>query len=392
MKVMFINSVVDYGSTGKLVRDLSDGLIKKGHEVSIVYGRHQAENTKNTLKVGSKFGVLRHVFMSKIFGRHALHSNKATDEVIKQIESFKPEVIHLHNLHGYYINFYRLMNYLKNKKDIKIIWTLHDFWSVSGSTAYFHFDGCSTWDEGCVEVNNPHTYPASYFIKRQKKNFLLKKKTMDGFSNLQIVCVSEWQKREIEKTFLNQYPIKTIYNGINTDVFKPEKTEIKNKKTLLGVANIWEQRKGLDDFIHLSQLIGTNYIIKLVGLSKKQIENLPDNIVGLEKTASVEDLVSLYNEADIYINFSVEETMGLTTVEALACGTPVITYDETAVPEMVGEQTGIVVKNCDLEAVLSAIDEISNNRNEYSRCREYVLEKFKKEDMIASYISLYLET
>ncbi|MDE8241021.1 glycosyltransferase, partial [Erysipelothrix rhusiopathiae] len=255
MKVLFVNSVCDYGSTGKIVRDLANGLKKEGHEVLICYGRHQAKEDTDTFYIGDKLTTYSHVFMTRVFNRHGLHSNRATQKLIEKIETFNPDVIHLHNLHGYYLNVEMLFEALKTFKG-KIYWTFHDCWPISGSSAYFDYHGCKTWDEGCVECNSTRDYPEALVFKRQKKNFLWKKKAFSGLDNLTLVTPSYWLKELLAKSFLAQYPCEVIHNGINTNLFKPtydaELTKkYENKLVLLGVASIWEQRKGLNDFIKL---------------------------------------------------------------------------------------------------------------------------------------------
>ncbi|MCG4457217.1 glycosyltransferase [Erysipelothrix rhusiopathiae] len=364
MKVLFVNSVCDYGSTGKIVRDLANGLKKEGHEVLICYGRHQAKEDTDTFYIGDKLTTYSHVFMTRVFNRNGLHSNRATQKLIEKIETFNPDVIHLHNLHGYYLNVEMLFEALKTFKG-KIYWTFHDCWPISGSSAYFDYHGCKTWDEGCVECNSTRDYPEALVFKRQKKNFLWKKKAFSGLDNLTLVTPSYWLKELLAKSFLAQYPCEVIHNGINTNLFKPtydaELTKkYENKLVLLGVASIWEQRKGLNDFIKLSTMISDNYKIVLIGLTEEQKKSLPTAIDGVLRTDSAEQLAAYYTLSHRFINPTYEDNYPTTNIEALCCHTPVIAYDTGGNKEVSIKPFMTIVPQGDLEAI---VHELNSNKN-----------------------------
>lgn len=364
MKVLFVNSVCDYGSTGKIVRDLANGLKKEGHEVLICYGRHQAKEDTDTFYIGDKLTTYSHVFMTRVFNRHGLHSNRATQKLIEKIETFNPDVIHLHNLHGYYLNVEMLFEALKTFKG-KIYWTFHDCWPISGSSAYFDYHGCKTWDEGCVECNSTRDYPEALVFKRQKKNFLWKKKAFSGLDNLTLVTPSYWLKELLAKSFLAQYPCEVIHNGINTNLFKPtydaELTKkYENKLVLLGVASIWEQRKGLNDFIKLSTMISDNYKIVLIGLTEEQKKSLPTAIDGVLRTDSAEQLAAYYTLSHRFINPTYEDNYPTTNIEALCCHTPVIAYDTGGNKEVSIKPFMTIVPQGDFEAI---VHELNSNKN-----------------------------
>lgn len=364
MKVLFVNSVCNYGSTGKIVRDLANGLKKEGHEVLICYGRHQAKEDTDTFYIGDKLTTYSHVFMTRVFNRHGLHSNRATQKLIEKIETFNPDVIHLHNLHGYYLNVEMLFEALKTFKG-KIYWTFHDCWPISGSSAYFDYHGCKTWDEGCVECNSTRDYPEALVFKRQKKNFLWKKKAFSGLDNLTLVTPSYWLKELLAKSFLAQYPCEVIHNGINTNLFKPtydaELTKkYENKLVLLGVASIWEQRKGLNDFIKLSTMISDNYKIVLIGLTEEQKKSLPTAIDGVLRTDSAEQLAAYYTLSHRFINPTYEDNYPTTNIEALCCHTPVIAYDTGGNKEVSIKPFMTIVPQGDLEAI---VHELNSNKN-----------------------------
>ncbi|AZK44326.1 glycosyltransferase [Erysipelothrix piscisicarius] len=360
MKVLFINSVCDYGSTGKIVRDLANGLKKEGHEVLISYGRHDAKDKTDTFYIGDKRSTYNHVLMTRLFNRHGLHSNRATQKLIQKIESYQPDVIHLHNLHGYYLNVEMLFESLKSYKG-KIYWTFHDCWPISGSSAYFDFHGCKMWDEGCVECNSTRDYPEALLFKRQKKNFLWKKNAFSGLDNLTLITPSYWLKNLLSKSFLSQYPCEVIHNGINTDLFKPTydqelSQKYEGKRVLLGVASIWEQRKGLNDFIKLSTMISEDYKIVLIGLTEEQKKALPASIDGVLRTDSAEQLAAYYTLSYRFINPTYEDNYPTTNIEALCCQTPVIAYDTGGNKEVADHPFMTIVKQGDLDAIVETLE------------------------------------
>ena len=388
MRVLFVNGVVDYGSTGKIVRDLADGLKDQGHDVSMVFGRHQAQVLQNTVDVSSKLGFYHHYFGSRILGKHGQYSKRATKQTIQEIERFKPDVIHLHNLHGYYLHVPNLLKYLA-KAGIPVIWTLHDCWMISGSAAYFDYYGCDVWDKGCQKCHNTKEYPINQFGLHQTQNLKWKQELVSQLSQLEVITVSNWLNELISSTFFQKHQIHTIYNGINENVFTPSPKSQSTKIKLLGVANEWEKRKGLDDFIALNEKLDDRYEITLIGLSEAQVAALPSDMVGITRTKDQKELAQYYSDADIYLNLSVEETMGLTTIESLACGTPVITYNKTAVPELVNESVGLVVEAHDLNALQEAITKVYESDAYITETLVDYAHRFTNDIMISNYLKIY---
>ena len=388
MKVMFINSVVDYGSTGKIVRDLANNLKENNHEVLIAYGRHTAIDSTYTFDISSKLGFFYHWLMTKLFDRHGLHSKFATKKLINKIKEFKPDVIHLHNLHGYYLNYPMLLSYLKEEKKIKVVWTLHDLWMVAGSVAHYSYYGCKLYDEGCVLANNPRVYPKSILFLREKKNFYLKKKLMENFENLNIVTVSKWQKKEVEKSYLKNYKINQIYNGLDFTLFQNLKVK-KEENLLLGSSTYWNSEKGLDDFIKLAKILPKKYKIALIGLDENKVKNLPKNIEAIPVITDYKKLIKIYAKASIFLNLSVQETMGMTTVEALAAKTPVIVYDQTAVPEIINQNVGIVTKANDIEQLKKQIIKLSEKNIKSDTLYDFAYSNYNKQKMFNEYNKLY---
>ena len=361
MKVLMINSVCGIRSTGRICTDLATALTEEGHEVKIAYGREYVPKQfqQYAVKIGTKSDIRFHAIRSRLFDESGFGSRRATLNFIKWMKEFNPDIIHLHNLHGYYINVELLFDYLRICGK-KIIWTLHDCWAFTGHCAYFSYVGCEKWKSGCGGCPQLKEYPSSLGVDNSDKNFQRKKKAFLGVKDMTLITPSKWLASLVKESFLGQYPIKVSYNTIDHNIFKPtpgnfrEKYGIKNKKVVLGVASVWEPRKGLDDFLQLSSMLSDDYAIVLIGLSKKQCENLPKNVIGIERTNNQEELAMIYTTADVFVNPSKEETFGMTTVEALACGATPIVYKGTACEEIVDMYGGIAV-NMDINSLYKAI-------------------------------------
>jgi len=388
------------GSTGTTAEAIGKIVIAQGWKSYIAYGRFKRPSESKTIKIGNTLSIFIHGLQTRFFDRHGMGSKCATKKLVQQIKEIKPDIIHLHHLHGYYINIEVLFEFLA-KAEIPVIWTFHDCWSITGHCSHFDFVSCEKWKTECNHCPQIKEYPASLFADRSRKNFYLKKKLFNSVENLTVVPVSNWLNKVIEKSFMGKLPRKVIYNGINIDLFSPlsqkntvrERFNIRQKFMILGLATTWSSRKGLQDFIELSKHIDANKIIVLVGLNSSQIKTLPQNIIGLQRTESQQELRDLYIASDVFMNLSVEETFGLTTAEALACGTPAIVYNATASPELVDENTGIVVEKQNIQSLLSAIEEIkSNGKSFYSNaCRSRAIKLFDKDVRFNEYFDLYNE-
>ena len=397
LSLLQINSVVNCGSTGRITEEIGQTAIAANWKSYIAYGRNDRTSKSELIKIGSDWDIKMHGIQTRLFDRHGLASKKATKRLVQKIENIKPDIIHLHNIHGYYLNIEILFCFLK-QANIPVVWTLHDCWPITGHCSHFSFIGCEKWKTQCYNCPQKKSYPASYLLDRSKKNYHLKKELFTSLPNLTLVPVSNWLSDLLKESFLKDFPVKVIHNGINTDVFKPshdsffrKKYQLGNKTILLGVANVWSQRKGLNDFIELSKRLNSDYQIILVGLTKKQIKILPHNIMGIVRTESIKDLVHFYSNADIVLNISYEETFGMTTIEGFACGTPGIVYNSTASPELIDNSTGIVVEKGDINGLIEAIHQIKNKgKKAYTEaCINRANDLFNKKDCFMEYINLY---
>lgn len=393
MKVYQINVVCGSGSTGKIVADLAHTIKEHGGESRIAYGRGTAPEGINTIKISNRLDLYIHAMFTRITDRHGLYSKGATRRLIKDIGEYEPDIIHLHNIHGYYVNYELLFKFLK-KYNKPVVWTLHDCWTFTGHCAHFDYVGCNRWKRGCYECPQKNRYPKSNLIDASKSNFLKKKKLFTLLNNITVVTVSEWLKNVVEEGLLNRYPIVKISNGIDLNVFMPTESDIKqryhliNKKIILGVASTWDEYKGIQTFFELAKMLPKEYQVVMIGLNDKQLEEKPDQVLGISRTANQQELAQWYTAAEVYVNTSVEETMGLTTVESMACGTPVIVMNTTASPELVNENCGKIVEPNDLEMLKGSIEAIEKNDKVSEYCINYA-KQYEKNKQYKKYIALY---
>lgn len=395
MKVLQINTFCGSGgSTGRIVVNLYNILKEHGHECVVAYGRKFAPDSVRTVRVGTNVDIYRHALFTRITDRVGFYSAQATRKFVKKIEQYSPDVIHLHNIHGYYINIEVLFEYLA-RANKPVVWTLHDCWAFTGHCPYFDYIGCDRWKTGCYKCPQKKEYPKSGVFDNSRRNYEQKKKLFTSVKDMTIVTPSVWLAELVKQSFLGKYQVRVINNGIDLDIFRSaesnfkERYKITNKCVILGVASVWDRRKGLDAFIELSKMLEDSYKVVLVGLSDKQMCKLPENILGFTRTESVRELTEIYTMADVFVNPSVEETQGLTTVEALACGTPVIVYNATALPESVDSSCGVIVEKGNVNAMKAAVEEIRNgNMFDKSDCINRA-KLYDKQDRFGEYVQIY---
>ena len=394
MKVLQINSVCGYGSTGKISYDLCKVLESNGHECVVAYGRGNAPKDIKSIKIGTNKDVKVHGVASRITDKHGLYSKNATKRFIKQIQKYDPDIIHLHNIHGYYINVELLFDYLY-KADKKVIWTLHDCWAFTGHCSYFDYVGCDRWKEECHNCPQKYRYHKSLFFDNSRRNYQMKKQLFTSVKNMTIVTPSNWLANLVKQSFLSKYPVKVIYNGINLDVFKPtpsdfrKKYNLENKFIVLGVASVWEERKGLNDFIQLSKVLSERYRVVLVGLSKKQKDSLPENVVGITRTSNATELAQIYTAANVFVNTTYEDNFPTTNIEALACGIPIITYDTGGSVESANDSCGIIVEKGNIQMLAKKVMDFDSNYFISKNCIERA-KLFDKECRFLEYLYLYV--
>lgn len=394
MKVLQINSVCGIGSTGKLAVSISDFLNEKQVENYIAYG-YLPSDRNNTYRFGNSPDHHLHSFLSRQFCMQGYGSGLATLQLIRYIKRIKPDIVHLHNIHGHYLNFRILFHFLSKSK-LNVVWTLHDCWSYTGKCAHYSDIGCSKWQIKCEDCPQLSTYPDSR-RDRSRQNYLDKKAAFTTVDKLYLVTVSQWLRDEVKKSFFKDKKIQCIYNGIDTDLYRPVESDIRKryqlegKYVILGVSGVWNHGKGLADFFKLSELIDGDSRIVLVGITDEQKKSLPDKILGIHRTESQEELIRLYSMADVLVSCSTEETFGLVVAEAMACGTPAIVYDATACPEVVGNDSRFIVKPHNIRQLKEKIDDMRTEDEETIRqeIRMRIVESFSYRSMVAQYYDLY---
>ena len=398
-----INATVNTGSTGRIAEEIGQRAIAAGYASYIAYGRTARESQSKIIKIGSLWDIRLHGIMSLLFDAHGFASKRATKKLVRQIDSINPDIILLHNLHGYYLNIEVLLDYLK-KKSIPIFWTLHDCWPFTGHCSHFMRYDCDRYKTHCHDCPNRKGYPRSLFIDRSRHNYEIKKHLIQNLPNLTFIPVCNWMNKVVADSFMHGSKTKEIYNGTDVSIFKPAKIEvcnrikvryhIPNKKIILGVASTWKKRLAYYDFCWLNEQLAHEYIIVLVGMSEEQIEQLPEGIMGICRTENVQDLAALYSLADVFVNPTYVDNFPTTNIEALACGTPVITYNTGGSPEAIDDKTGIVVPKGDKDALKNAIVEVVTNKEKYTSevCRHRAVDHFDKDDRFGDYIELFNKT
>lgn len=404
MKVLQINSCLNK-STGRIAQQIGDKAIEDGFNSFIAYPARAGicDSKSHLIEIGSSVDAKVHAVITRVFDRHGLASAVSTKNFVKRILDINPDIIHLHNIHGYYINYPILFKYLSTT-DIPIVWTFHDCWPMTGHCVHYTDVKCSKWKgEGCSNCPKKKSYPASLLSDRSSQNFKDKKKYFTSLKNLTIVPVSYWLGSVVEQSFFKGTPIKVIQNGIDLKTFYPRTNQVeiirekygwKDKFVILGVATGWSEEVGYSTFMKLRSSLGPEFAIAMVGLTEKQKKSLPGGITGILHTDRIDELAEIYTAADVLFNGSFQETFGLVTAEAIACGTPAVVYDSTACPEIVTERTGRIVPLDDDDKVISAILSIYGltpyERKEMSAaCVEYATQNFDKEKRYEEYVELY---
>ena len=397
MRIAELNMCVN-GSTGKIMLQIADKARAYGHEVR-TYSTHQYHKKYKKLPIppqGHKYygtyvenGI--HFVLARQTGRNGCFGRFMTWRLIRELKEYKPDILHLHNLHGFCINLPLLFKYIR-QENIRVIWTLHDCWSFTGHCPHFESIGCDKWKTGCYECSKYREYPKS-IVDNSSKMYRLKKRWFTGLNNMTLVTPSKWLKNLVKESFMKEYPVKVIPNGIDLSVFQPANGEEKRdylcegKYMLLGVASSWGEAKGLDVFIELSKRLSNEYQIVLVGTNDEIESVLPETIVSIQRTESQKELARLYSAADVFIDPTREDNYPTVNMEALACGTPVITFDTGGSPEIIDETCGVVVPKNDVDKLIEEIERVICKK---VFSTEQCLKKAKAFDMNQT-LKLYME-
>lgn len=395
-KILMVSGAINYGAPGRIVEQI--GLLAKecGYDVLVAHSsRNENPSQLAHFNVTSKANEICHALGSMFLDLHGLMSSSQTKYLVEKIKEFNPDIIHLHNIHGYFLNFKILFEFL-SQIDTPIVWTLHDCWAFTGRCTYFEGVKCNKWKSACYDCNVETGYTVSKYVDRSSKLFDIKKYLFSKVKNLTIVPVSNWLANYVKESFLSNKRLEIIHNGINLSNFQPrinhelrQKLKLSDQFVVLGVASPWNYRKGLTDFVKLSSLLDSSYVIILIGLTNKQIKSLPKNIIGISRTESQVQLAEYYTLADVFCNFTYSDNFPTVNLEALACGTPVITYRTGGSPEAVDNKTGIVVEQGDLDGVVDSLKKMRKYPLSSNGCRERAEKLYDKDSCFYKYIELY---
>lgn len=364
MRALLINAVCGIRSTGRICTDLAQDLECQGYEVRIAYGRGivPEQYKKYAIKIGDPISVFWHRLMSKGVDQRGFWSVNATKKFIKWADVYDPDLLWLHNLHDSYINIYLLFEWIKSRPKMTVKWTHHDCWAFTGSCFHFAYSKCNQWQEECRKCPKKKLVSNPPLFRTPKRNFEKKKTCFLGVENMELLSPSNWLAAQLKESFLNKYQISVLPNKIDTTVFRPlgsalrYRMGLEGKYIILGVASIWNRKKGLNDFVKLSKMLHDNEQLLLVGLSKKQIQRMPKNVIAIGRTNDCQYLAQLYSLANVFLNLTYEDTYPTVNLEAEACGTPCITYKSGGSPESVPVEN--VVEVGDLDSVLARVREL----------------------------------
>lgn len=395
MTVFEINSV-PYGSTGRIMFQLAQAVQEQGGTAytSASFTKPRGERFPSTYhRIGGPAGKTAHILLAKLTGRHGCYSHWATYGLIQKIRQVQPDVIHLHNIHGWYLNWRMLFGFLK-QAGIPVVWTLHDCWAFTGHCPHFIAEDCVQWKTGCTVCPRYRQYPGCFFDDAEKQ-YALKKQCFTGIPDLTIVTPSRWLAELAGQSFLKEYPTAVIPNGIDLTLFQPVQSDfrarcgLEKKVVLLGVAFDWGVRKGLEEFIRLASELPDEYAIVLVGVSPELRKQLPERILAIACTQSQRELAEIYSAADLFVNPTLEDNFPTVNLEALACGTPVLTYRTGGSPESLSPETGSVVPYGDYPTLKQAILEMKKGKAEkQAACRKQA-ERFSRQEFCKRYLALY---
>lgn len=394
MIIYHINICPDL-STGNVMMGIADQIRQNGEECYTASPPKNQKYYENHYVIGSKLSRKLHIIIGRLLGNQGVLSIFPTVSLINDIKRKKPDIIHLHNIHSYYLNYRMFFGFLK-KSNVKVVWTFHDCWPMTGHCTHFQITKCEKWKNGCYKCPNHKQYPKSVF-DNTKKMWKMKKRWFTSLSYLTIVTPSKWLAGIVEKSFFSQNDIRVINNGISLSVFKPTENKFRSlyklekKFIVLGVASDWSYNKGLDVFIELAQRLDEKFAIVMVGLRADQLGELPENIIAIEKTSNQSELADIYSSADLFINPTREDNYPTVNMEAIACGTPVLTFDTGGSKEIINESTGKVTEQNNVESMIKEILDIqADYRFTKEACVNHAA-NFEKSDRYLDYYKLYTD-
>lgn len=383
MRVLFINTVYGRGSTGRIISDIGQMLEDNGHEFKVAYGRGSHSTDSHCYRIGNDLDMYLHAGLSRITDKAGFYSKRATRKLVEFIRKYEPDVINLHNLHGYYVNLEILFNYLAEEFKGQVVWTLHDCWAFTGHCVHYTYAKCEKWKTGCDNCSEKKRYPKSLFRDNSAENYKKKKELISRLRNLVIVTPSKWLAEQVKLSFIQPKSIVVINNGIDLGVFQNK--GLKREHIILNVTDGLDDRKGFGDLIKLHQLLPWEYKIVIVGVTLPAGFKQIDGMEFVKRTDSVAELVDFYNKSEFLVNPTYEDTFPTVNMEAIACGLPVITYASGGSPESVPPGSGFVVPPGEIELIAKII---KNTQQGFAKCSEQAL-RFDKYIKYQEYIDLF---
>lgn len=388
MRIYYLNTTLGYNATGNLVRMLAHAAGTHGHTVAIAYDRGGRLPGEQAFRPGGAVSRMAHALRTRLSDGHGLGSRHATDALIAEMERFGPDVVHLHNLHGYWLNLPRLMSWLA-ASGVRIIWTLHDFWPLTGHCAFPQQVGCDRWTDGCGCCPLTHEYPASWWRDRSAANYRDRRAWLGALPGVTLVAVSEWQRSEIVRGLGGGCPCVTVCNPVDTEVFRPG-IAVRSPLTVLGAASVWDARKGLDRFVRLRASLPTDFRIVLAGLSPRQIKSLPPGIEGRPRISGPRQMARFMASGGVFVNLSSAETLGMVNIEARACGTPVVSLASGGLAETVTPSSGFLLDGFDPAVAAARIAEAAERgRFDNDAIAHEAASRFNPQNLIGRYLNLY---
>ncbi|MBD5148909.1 MAG: glycosyltransferase [Oscillibacter sp.] len=367
MRALLLNSVCGIRSTGRICTQLAQELEEQGHEVKIAFGREKTvpeQFQKYAVPIGCGFDVKMHALRTRLLDDHGFGSRRATKKFLEWADAYDPALLWLHNIHGYYINIELLFDWIKSRPQMQVCWTLHDCWAFTGHCTYFTAAKCERWRTGCRRCSQKGRYPASVLLDNSRGNYSRKKDLFTGVRSMKLITPSGWLAGLVRQSFLREYPVEVRYNAIDTETFKPtagnfrRKYGLEDKKLILGVASVWDERKGLQDFFRLARALDDSYALILVGASDAQMRRFESNMIGIRKTNHARELAEIYTAADVFFNPTYEDNYPTVNLEAQACGTPVVTYDSGGSAETLHTAESVSVRSGALEESICLLKQI----------------------------------
>lgn len=392
MRIFQINADWDSGGPGTVAKDIYDSIISEGHECKVIYSRGNYPLSGDLIKVSTGGDIKMHALLSRLSGLEGYYSKKNTKTIIELVSDYNPDIIQMHNLLGHYLNFPLWFEFLSNYSK-PVVWTIHDCSPFTGHCINFDRIKCEKWKYKCDKCLLYKEYPYSYFFDTSKKVFEDKQVWYSKIKNMHLVVPSEWMKKIVKKSILGNKSISVINNGINLEQFKPiesnirQKYGLEGKKILLSVAYIWNEMKGLYELKKLASILPEKYMLVIIGIGSEKVQS--KNVISIPPISDKNILAKWYTVADIFLNPTLGDNYPTVNIEALSCGTPIITYNTGGSPEIVGDECGAIVYSNSPEEMKNKIISFTISENMKEICR-YRAKKFDRNNAYKKYVALYL--